>query len=705
MLYSQRAWNHADRAESTYSTAHSETASEYSRRAWDDTASVDEDVDNHSRPVSPSASSRTHNQTNDDDYDTVDTAHDNDHLAVEPSLQRGMSVLGPKTRFVTRAPWEPGGDDDLEEEADAPEAETRSLFGGRGRSKKPKEPKQQRGFPASFVPRASSSSRPSVDVSTPTSSSSGGRFHSSARPGSAGTGQTHESDALPFPSPRFDKPMAPSLRSVHRNTMDGRSSSSHPYANPEIIPSHPYADTASIHFPASPSSVYPPSPASAYPPLSPRPSKSTSGEHPPYISNPVPTRDVPPALMQSGLPQKMAPWQFNPDSPTFKLVSLEEAQALKARQRQMSLPATEASIPRSRAISGPSHKSSLPPEQASINGSMDDVPTGNKTLKGRRSLMGLFARGKEKERSPSLRPESPPPVPSLPSLPSPSSASHSSSPAPPSLTPTPTTATPQPHRQASTPQLRQQRKIPPPSLNVVVTSPQPPAEPQTHQMMPPPPIRDIPKSATPPPSMPSRARPPKQTSSGTLSPVERQSHKPNSAPSNIQGFQGLSLRPVSTMFSSMPTDYLANANAAPLPTTRPMSNSASGQFSTQSPTTPSLWSSRSESISTGSSEMPPLTPNGLLQSLSSGSSLEGGVAPLSIVQKQNNPAEMYKSHIADLEAQVRALKAEVSELRKCPCPSCGYLGGGSSGTEKGSVLNRPRAKTGAGSNRVLFGAE
>lgn len=661
--------------ESTYSVARSESASEYSRRAWDSTASLDDDLI-QSRPVSPSPSSRTQNtELGDDDYETLDTGHTEELLAAESSLQPRMSVLGPKTRFVTRAPWEPGGDD-LEEEGDVPEAETRSLFGGRGRSKKPKESNKQRGFPASFVPRASSSSnRPSVDVSTPTSSSSGGRFRPSVRPGSVGTCQTNESDALPFPSPRFEKPVAPSLRSVQRNTMDEQASS-HPYANPDVMPSHPYADGPSL-----------------------RPSKPTSGEHPPHISNPVPTREIPPPPMLQGLPQKMAPWQYTPSSPTFQLVSLQEAQALKARQRQVSLPTSEGVMPRSRAISGPSHKSSLPLENTNSNsGSVEDGPAGSKTLKGRRSLMGLFARGREKDRSPNLRPESPPPVPLLPSLPSPSAIHGSPAQSP---MPTSTPVTPQPYRQGSSPSIRSQKRVPPPSLNVVVTS----AESQARQMMPPPPIPNLQKSATPPPSMPSRTRPPsKQPSTGTLSPIEGSSslHKPNSAPSNIQGFTSLSLRPVSTMFSSMPSDYLASA-VPPPSGFMSTSTSTSGHFSTQSPTTPSLWSSRSESMSTGSSEVPPLTPGGLLHS---GSLVDGSANSLTILQKQVYGArDAWKVQIADLEAQVRALKAEVVELRKCPCPSCGFLGGGSSCTEKGSVVNRPRAKTGAGPNRVLFGGE
>ena len=82
----------------------------------------------------------------------------------------------------------------------------------------------------------------------------------------------------------------------------------------------------------------------------------------------------------------------------------------------------------------------------------------------------------------------------------------------------------------------------------------------------------------------------------------------------------------------------------------------------------------------------------------------GNAASLSLLQKQVYGArDVWKSQIADLEAQVRALKSEVAGLKEMPCPSCGHFGGGSSCGEKTSVLNRPRAKTAAGNQR--FGGE
>lgn len=695
MLYSQRAWNQAedgDRVESTYSVARSETPSDYSKRAWDSTASLDEDLI-QDRPDSYAPSSHTHNGFADSAHDTVDT------LQTDTDDTR-MSVLGPKTRHFAPAPWEPGGEDLVEEEEEVPEAETRSLFGGRGRHKKPKEtPTKPRIFPASFAPRASSSSRPSVDVSTPTSSSSGGgRPRPPVRPGSSGTQYSVASDAVPFPgNNRYEARSAiASPKMNRRDNLDNElaSSPSHPFANPRYAASQHYDDAASVNYPPSPASVYPPSIYAGKPP-------SGHATQPQHVAS-ASTRDMPPPpSSQPGIPQKMAPWQYTPGSPTFQLVSLEEAQALKARQRQMSLGAVEQSGPRTRTVSGPtSRKSMLPieqhPPQPSTEPTTETNPAQGKTLKGRRSLMNLFAKGKEKGGI--TRSESPPPVPSLPNRAATTSVVETSP-----VVETQPAVTP---LDSSSHQQRTIKRSAPPALNVVITSPQPQiAHPYRDQYAPPPPIPTIQKSATPPPSFQQKPKhvPRKQSSAQTLSPASdarSPTQKPNSAPSTVQGFSGLSIRPVSTMFSSMPLDYLASpALATPVPSLA--AGNSTGQSITQSPTTPSLWSSRSESVSTGSMDLPPSTPGGLVHSLSSGSSMEtGNIASLPLSQKQfYGTRDIWKSQIADLEAQIRALKSEVAALKEAPCPSCGHFGGGSSCMEKTSVLNRPRAKTAAGNQR------
>ncbi|KAG8825962.1 hypothetical protein FRC17_008442 [Serendipita sp. 399] len=681
--------------------ARSETPSEYSRRAWGSRGSLDNDDMIQSRPDSYAPSSQTHHQVGENVFASMLTEASQ---GSEPALDSRISMLGPKTRHVTPAPWEPGGEDDIiaeQEEEDNQESETRSLFGGRGRQKKAKDPSSKpRIFPASFAPRASSSSRPSVDVSTPTSSSSGGRVLPTGRPGSIGTSQSMASD-LPFPSHRYDRPPVASPKRMPRELVEHENpgSPSHPYANPKYAASV-YDDQASINMPPSPASVYPPS--VMFTPKS--PSNSGHGSHTPTSA---PPRDIPPLPVQNGMPQKMSPWQYTPGSPTFQLVSLEEAQALRARQRQMSLGAgatNEQQTPRSRTISGPNRKSMLPLEHppAELNG--DSSNPAGKTLKGRRSLMGLFTKAKEKG---SGRSESPPPVPVLPNLPNRSTTTPVSPSPLSSHTEIPSIPTPVRHESAPQPKSVTPKRLPPPSLNVVVTSPQPRIDhPYRDEFAPPPAIPTIQKSATPPPSFPNSSSgrkpvPRKQTSAQTLSPTSP-SNKPSSAPSTIQGFTGLSLRPVSTIFNSMPTDYLAQGPSVhPVPSMPYGSNS--GHSMTQSPTTPSLWSSRSESVSTGSLDIQqPGTPGGLVHSMSSCSSLEGpgGATSLSLLQKQvYGGRDMWKTQISDLEAQVKALKAEIVELRKSPCPSCGHLGGGSSCAEKTSVINRPRAKTAVNNQR------
>jgi len=70
----------------------------------------------------------------------------------------------------------------------------------------------------------------------------------------------------------------------------------------------------------------------------------------------------------------------------------------------------------------------------------------------------------------------------------------------------------------------------------------------------------------------------------------------------------------------------------------------------------------------------------------------------------NGARELWKTQIADLEAQVRALKKEVEELKAAPCAACGHATVPSGGEAKASMLNRPRARNAAG-GRTLFGGD
>jgi len=141
----------------------------------------------------------------------------------------------------------------------------------------------------------------------------------------------------------------------------------------------------------------------------------------------------------------------------------------------------------------------------------------------------------------------------------------------------------------------------------------------------------------------------------------------------------------------MPSDYLSGATSPPpVPT-------LSFRPTVDSPSTPGF-SSRSASISTGSSDAGPPTP--------SVDHSANAVVLAQLRDQVNGAREVWKSQIADLEAQVRTLKKEVEELRMAPCAACGHVGCeiGLGGDVKTSVLNRPRAKTATG-GRTLFGGD
>jgi len=137
----------------------------------------------------------------------------------------------------------------------------------------------------------------------------------------------------------------------------------------------------------------------------------------------------------------------------------------------------------------------------------------------------------------------------------------------------------------------------------------------------------------------------------------------------------------------MPADYLSGAASPPPVPTLPFRVAAD----TPSP----KFSSRSASVSTGSSDAGPLTPS---------FDHSANAAVLSQLREQVNGArEVWKSQITDLEAQVRALKKEIEGLKVAPCVACGHVAC-ADGDMKTSVLNRPRAKAGTG-GRTLFGGD
>jgi len=691
------------RSRSTYTAARSESPSIYSRR-FDDSprASFDDLSFSHPRPLSEAT------QRNDDPYGGQG---ETEEPVDEPSDTR-LSLMGPTTRVYSRAPWEVGEDNVLREE-DENYAETRSVRSvrsvrsGRSRSKKRAEkdsssnPKSRKFAPslANVAGRRSSSvPRPSTDTQGLSSSTSSNysrpSFSTNLRPESSvskseypwsarSVNGYHHQDRSPASSPR-------SMQN-DRSSTDPETRRLHPYANPDNLPQslayHPHAQheqvdeeyimvsSSSPGLPGGLNQVAGSNHKQVYHPthgtVSPRQYPVTSSRAGTPLGSP-----------HDGLPPKMAPWQHTPSSPTFRLLSLEEAQAMKSKQRTVAMgtAGSTSSSPhiRGRTVSERLKSHTAPQETAEFE---ENSKSATPNLKTRRSLLGLFGK-KERDRPVTPRAASPPPpVPSL----------------PPSVPGTPSGFAPQ---LTSSTAPKSPRRIPPPSLNAVENSPLTennnakentslsPLPSPKHQ-----PTTQLPPVPSPPPVV--MAPQPRKKGSflghGSRAPLAKPpsiNRNPGSTSPSI-AFPALQVRPVSTIFSSLPSDYLSGAASPPVPV-------LSFRATADSPSTPGF-SSRSASFSTGSSDAGPRTPS---------VDHSANAAVLSQLRDQVNGArEVWKSQISDLEAQVRSLKKEIEELKVAPCASCGHVACGDAPNEmKTSMLNRPRAKTAAG-GRTLFGGD
>ena len=698
----EEAWSHRSPAhhQSTYTAARSESPSIYSRRFGDSPrSSYDALSFSHTRPASEAT------QRNEDPYGSEDETGG----PVYESPDARLSLMGPTTRVYSRAPWELGHDNDLREE-DESYVETRSMRSVRSRSKKSEDKDSSslakaRGFVTSLANvtgrRSSSVPRPSTDTQGFSSSTSSNysrpSFSTNLRPetlasnseypwGASTANGYHHHDRSPVPS--------------HQSLQNDRSPTSseirrlHPYANPDSLPQalvyqpHPQHEQVDEEY-------------TVLSPTSPGLSASLNqvagpnhkqGYYPAHgIASPrnhplPPSRALTPlASPHDVLPAKMAPWQHTPSSPTFRLLSLEEAQAMKAQQRSAAMgtssPTSSSPYIRGRTVSGNTAQERLKshtPLQETTDFE-DNSKSAPPNLKTRRSLLGLFAK-KERDRPVTPRAASPPPpVPSL----------------PPSIFGPPSGLASQLDMSSAAP--KSPRRIPPPSLNIVANSPltENNAKENTNPSPLPSPkyqhTTHSPSAPSPPPVLAPQPR-----KKGSL--LGHSSRAPLAKPPSINpnpgstspsiAFPALQVRPVSTMLSSLPSDYLSGATSPPPVPTLPFRATA------DSPST-SVFSSRSASISTGSSDMGPRTPS---------ADHSANAAVLSQLRDQVNGArEVWKSQITELEAQVRVLKKEVEELKVAPCAACGHVAC-ANGEVKASMLNRPRAKTAAG-GRTLFGGD
>jgi hypothetical protein len=161
---------------------------------------------------------------------------------------------------------------------------------------------------------------------------------------------------------------------------------------------------------------------------------------------------------------------------------------------------------------------------------------------------------------------------------------------------------------------------------------------------------------------------------------------PASAPPSTTTFPGLSLRPISTVFSAHFADHIVSSDSA-----------SSTQLDTPS-----------------TASYPPPTPASALRSLDEKHQTTEDDPYLVIQQLQEqikSTRKAWQHQIWELEGQVRDLRAEIDgmrlqELRGERCILCGrsethFQGPGEPGGSRPGVVDRPRARTGVGTR---FGA-
>lgn len=708
-----------------------------------------------------------------------------------------ISVLGPKMRFVSRAPWE-AGEEDLPEEADDEfigASDALSVISGKFGGWKFREQEKASIKALAFAGlRSASPSAPSISNQhkssmgqkfqefesedsvrsyVPEESPRGTRYaifllpngvivsnhcdasntyESSPRSSLSGTEsmppygapsrptKVSSRDRSPVPpgnnwSPgSFSRPFRGQAVSNRREQSPFRTPSPtasshyfHPYANPDVVPTtggpSPAPTTPRISHErlsddyAMPSTMRPSSD-----------SNSSSGRDLPSIrkaSTPE-LRKLPSRSKLSsrdggdntrGFPiTPSAVWpgsaSFNDynSSPMQNLISLEQAQARMRGQPTTKVQPSGSSMkiisPRGSTPTNPANISTPSLAEATPAGRQRTTSTGKrsassgattaesdgaptKTLKHKRSaFMKIFGKDKDRDKDASTK--------DAPSMPDPIVRATST---PPRLARPETDIPPVP--------VLHIKRIPPPSLSVVVSSP---AMPVMNGQ----PVIDS-------PTIPSSLAPSTEPSEAKASPLLKsdvvlgrltldapscarpgsssaETCRPSaSAPPSQTAFEGLSLRPVSSIFSAKFTDLLA-------PLSSPPPSTANGPSSSQdslSPSTPMFDTSRSNSISTASDY--PSTPM-------TGSSLPA-VGPLSSVvmlqEQMANMRKLYQRQIWELEGQVRDLKGENEKLRNTgECDMCGQAKKDRlvrARTATVSVVDRPRPKATVGNTRTVFG--
>jgi len=412
-----------------------------------------------------------------------------------------------------------------------------------------------------------------------------------------------------------------------------------------------------------------------------------------------------------------APFSDYSSTPMSNLISLEEARA-RVQQKQTnaavstppkSTPAVPASFasPPSTDGSGstPRHRTTSTGKRSTGGGDEDPI-TAPKALKHKRSaFMKLFA-GKEKEGLPKDRDS-----PTL-SISDPIIRATST---PPRVTKADTSGDIPP-----VPSLHNIKRIPPPSLSIVVSSPSVPhsdLDGQDSVIIPPSPSRTInlPSDNSSQYLSSKLDAPHSRTNSGIRPPA--------SAPPSQTRFEGLSLRPVSTIFSAKFSDILGEFVSPPadLGSFPSSSSNSSTPNVGPSPTHSTFETSRTNSMSTASDyPLTPATTHGIssIPALSSPSSMVSSENPNTvIISLQTEMANLRKIHqrqVWELEGQIKDLKEEMEQLRNTgDCEACGKEKKDRRTTMTStksrpkavvSVVDRPRPKAARPSaERTVFG--
>ncbi|KAJ7225659.1 hypothetical protein GGX14DRAFT_421563 [Mycena pura] len=737
------------------------------------------DLDDDSRPPSDS---------DDGDPDTVNEEH-------EPNDPRLSSVLGPKLRVHSKAPWMDGV------EEDEPDSDRASSRGRDGFRKGLGLRSSSRGTTASSRPSGESSrshqAKPKRSFETTSSANSpygrGGALHALGQASLSSTSLVPQSAPrqlglhLNFPLPRSESPSSsyaspsrgpasprsvtshrssaasPASRGNHeydfshlpsnkplarRGTNDSAASQSsysedmHPYANPDLVVY--YADDPSptpaparsaFHMPnvsrsdsiatvteslATATSLSrsatgstltsDPSVSSMSPSQSPR--SRASMFHGKEISAPLPmhpsgsnvTNNVSSPLIAPTLPPG---WVERSVSPTFALISLEEARAQRSHSSiaqgssTSSTPFPQASLPadghnhspnnsialraRARSIStGARAKSAL----QSIVGSAPPKPerrdsepsstvqlqgtssAAGKTLKHKKSgLMRLFngarGAGSEKEEK-----HSPPPVPSL----SDGYAAFNAQ-----------------QQGGAQPSKMSIHRVPPPQPSSSMLEEADGVD-ESNRLSPRS-SRPIPPQLSIATGSQSRLRAASaaedfqtRTVPSDVSDRDWYQHDlPQSAPPNVNEFPALKLRPVSTLFSSKFSDHMVILrDSDPQPALdADVDTSSSTSPTTTTPITPGMLLGRSS----GDRDKPPMA-----------TISEDQPAFVQALQEQMTSAKKaWQRHVWELEGQVRDLKVELEGLRAAEGEYCDACGRGKRAVhdhKTTGVVNRPRARTG-----------